>query len=247
MSPNRPDAKLRARATGVRAGTTSRWRRFALALAALTAAAVAAIQAGPSTGAVAVEPELLAEARVIRTEVNARYRSLPGRKVVVREATSTGVVPSLTLVTDWLQSGHVIPADNGVYFSLCSPRATCPYPARSAAWPDRAFLPRRLALELALRTLAQTSVDLVVISLPTASPVWVVVERGDLLPSLELPTALHRLMSHPAVNDPQLVELVDRITMPRLFVPLFALAPPEGTIFAVSLSLTDPPAARLES
>lgn len=218
-----------------------------LFIAALAAAGVTAIPAHPATGAAALEPDVLAEARSIRAEVNVRYRGLPGRKLVVAEATSTGVVPSLTLVTDWLQSGHVIAADNGVYFSLCSPRATCPYPARSAAWPDRAFLPRRLALELALRTLAQTSVDLVVVSLPTASPVWVVVERGDLLPSLEMPTAFHLLMSHPAVNDPQLVELVDRITKPRLFVPLFALAPPEGTIFAVSLSLTDPPAARLES
>lgn len=217
-----------------------------LCTVALATAGVAAIQAAPSTGAVALEPELLAEARVIRAEVNARYRPLPGRKVVVREATSTAVVPSLTLVTDWLESGHVIPADNGIYFSLCSPKTTCPYPARSASWPDQAFLPRRLALELALRTLAQTSVDLVVVSLPTASPVWLVVERDELLRSVEMPAALGRLLSHPGANDPQLVELVTRITTPRLFVPVFPLVPPEGTIFAISLSLTYPHAARLE-
>ena len=126
-------------------------------------------------------------------------------------------------------------ADNGIYFAICSARATCPYPARSAAWRVGTFLPRRQALELALRTFLETFVSLVVVALPTAEPVWVVFERGDLLANIDARAVLDQLAWHPAVIDPPLRELVGRLTRPRLFVPLPILPPPDDTIYAAPL------------
>jgi hypothetical protein len=172
---------------------------------------------------------------VIRAEVDARYRLVPGRKLAVTEATTTAVVQSLTLVTDLLELPRVVPADNGIYFAICSARARCPYPARSAAWPTVAFLPRRQALELALRTLLETSVSLVVVALPTAQPVWVVFERDDLLANTDAPAVLDQLARPPTVINTPLRELVGQLTRPRLFLPLPILPPPDDTIYAVRL------------
>lgn len=207
---------------------------LALAAAALAAGAAAASPA-PATATASIEPAALARARVIRAEVDSRYRLLPGRKLTVTEATSTGVVETLTLLTDLFELPRVVPADNGIYFAICSARAKCPYPARSAAWPAAAFLPRRQALELAVRTFLETSVSLVVVALPTAQPVWAVFERDDLLAKIDAPAVLDQLAPHPAVIDTPLRDLVDRLTRPRLFLPLPILPPPRGTIFAVSL------------
>jgi hypothetical protein len=207
-------------------------RRLQLTLVTLAAGAVAGVP--PSATASGLEPEALAQARVIRAEVNAGYRLVPGRKLVVTEATSTEVVKSLTLMTDWLEPPQVVPADNGIYFAICSARATCPYPVRSAAWPAAAFLPRREALELGLRTLVETSVSLVVVALPTSKPVWVVFQR-ELLATIDARAVLDQLSSHPAVLDSTLRELLLRLTRPRLFCPLPILPPPDDTIYAVQL------------
>jgi hypothetical protein len=212
--------------------------RLRVVLVMLATAGVGAIPAQSSASAAALERGALAQAHLIRAEVSARYRLQPGRKLVVTEATSTGVVRSLTLITDWLEPWRVVPANNGIYFAICPARARCPYPARSAARPAEAFLPRRMALELALRTLLQTSVDLVVVGLPTVKPAWVVVEREELLSGIDARAVLERLASNPAVVDP-LVDLVDRITRPRLFVPLPVLPPPDDTIYAVGLHLVE--------
>jgi hypothetical protein len=207
-------------------------RRLQLTLVTLAAGAVAGVP--PSATASGLEPEALAQARVIRAEVNAGYRLVPGRKLVVTEATSTEVVKSLTLMTDWLEPPQVVPADNGIYFAICSARATCPYPVRSAAWPAAAFLPRREALELGLRTLVETSVSLVVVALPTSKPVWVVFQR-ELLATIDARAVLDQLSSHPAVLDSTLRELLLRLTRPRLFCPLPILPPLDDTIYAVQL------------
>jgi hypothetical protein len=210
-------------------------RTLLLVLVALATGAAASAPAHSSATASAVAPEALTHARAIRAEVHARYRFLPGRKLAVTEATTTGVVETFTLVTDWLELPRAVPADNGIYFAICSLRARCPYPARSAAWPALAFLPRRQALELALRTLLETPVSLVVVALPTAEPVWVVFERDDLLAGIDVQAMLNQLASNPAVIDPPLRELVDRLTRPRLFLPLPILPLPDDTIIAVRL------------
>jgi hypothetical protein len=201
----------------------------------VAAGAVLAVPAHSSTTASALAPEALTRARVIRAEINARYRLMPGRKLVVTEATSTGVVQSFTLVTDWLEPPRIVPADNGIYFAICSARAKCPYPRRSAAWPAVAFLPRRQALELALRTFLETSVSLVSVALPTAKPVWVVFERDDLLANIDAPVLRDQFANPPAAADTEFRELIGRLTRPRLFLPLPILPPPPDTIYAVRL------------
>jgi hypothetical protein len=210
-------------------------RALTLVLATLVAGGRAAIPAHSFSSASALEIEALTRARVIRAEVTARYRQAPGRRLTVTEATSTGVVESITLITDWPEPWRVVPADNGIYFAICSLRAKCPYPARSAVWPAKAFLPRRMALELAVRTLLETSVSLVVVALPTARPTWVVVERDDLLANIDAPTVRDRLALNAAVVDKPLRQLVGRFTRPRLFVPLPILPPPDDTIYAAPL------------
>lgn len=217
-----------------------KWRlaqALTLVLATVVVGGVAAIPAYSSPNTSALETEALARARVISAEIAARYRQTPGRKLAVTEATPTGVVESITLITDWLEPWRVVPADNGIYFAICSPRATCPYPARSAAWRVWAFLPRRQALELAVRTLLETSVNLVVVALPTPRPTWVVVQRDDLQTTIDAPAVVDQLASNPAVIDTPVRELVDRLTLPRLFLPLPILPPPADTIYAARLGL----------
>ena len=207
--------------------------KLALTLVTL-AAAVATFPAPVSATASTLAPQTLARAAVIRVQISARYRLVPGRKLVVTEATTTGVVQTLTLVTDWLEAPRLVPADSGIYYAICSARAKCPYPGRSAAWPAAALLPRRQALELALRTFVETSASLVVVALPTVRPVWVVFER-DVLAEMGAPAVLDFLGSNPALTDVRLQELVRRLTRPRLFLPLAILPPPPDTIYAVRL------------
>jgi hypothetical protein len=211
--------------------------RLLLATLGLVATGAAAFTAAAPATASELDPKALARARVIRADVDARYRLVPGRRLAVTEATTTGVVESLTLVSDLFELPRVVPAENGIYFAICSARATCPYPARSASWPAAAFLPRRQALELAVRTFRETSAALVVVALPTAQPVWVVFERDDLLAEVDARAALDQLAADATVVDIPLRGIVDRLTRPRLFVPL-AIVPvslTRETLLAVSL------------
>jgi hypothetical protein len=200
----------------------------------LASGVVAVPPAHPSATSSTLEPQSLTRAALIRADVTARYRKVPGRKLAVTESTSTAVVQSVTLVADSLEL-RVVSADNGIYFAVCSSRARCPYPVRSAAWRAAAVLPRRQALELALRTFLETSVDLVLVALPTAKPVWLVFERDDFFASIDLQVVRDQLSSAPAVTDEPLRELVDRLTGPRLFVPLPVFPPPDDTIYALRL------------
>lgn len=148
------------------------------------AALVVSIAAALPGQAPATTSETLARAEQIRADGDARYPSL-----AVTEASATNVVDSLVLLGGPHERPHVVSAENGVYFAICSRRARCPYPGR-AAWFPGARVPRRLARELALRTLQQTAADLVVVSLPTARPVLLVVERGVDAQRLFVPLAL---------------------------------------------------------
>jgi len=207
--------------------------RFLLSLAAAALVLAAALaETAPATTS-SLRPETLSRTADIRSQVTARYAQLPGRKLAVTEATTTADVGSLTLVTE--SALRVVPADNGIYFSICIGRARCPYPPAAASWPATASLPRQQALELALRTFLETSADLVVVSLPTLEPVWVVFEREDLLATVDEQAVLARVTAL-RVRTAQRRELVDRITRPRLFVPLPVIPPPPDTMYAASLS-----------
>jgi hypothetical protein len=218
---DRPRRSKRPRERALARTIRLAWRFiFVVAVVAASATAVPTTAGASTAPAPVFEPETLTRARTIRAELTARYGVYAGRRLVVTEATTTGVVPTLTLLTDWLEP-RVVPAVNGIYYATCSARARCPYPARSA-WPPLAFLPRRLAVELALCTFEETSVALVVVALPTAEPVWVVFERND-------------LAGKEAVDGLLLPDVVDRLTRARLFRPLPILPPPTDTIYAEPL------------
>jgi hypothetical protein len=197
-------------------------------LAALLTVVACVGSASSASGARSTSTASLARAATIRAEVDARY---PGLRVT--EASSTAVIDSVTLFTAEADP-RVVPAENGIYFAVCPIRATCPYPGR-AARPSSAFAPRRLALELAVRTFLETEADLVLVSLPTPRFVLLVFERAELD---------SRAISEDIANNPQrqasprLLSLVDSTTLPRLFGP-FALEPcPNGrdTLLAWSLA-----------
>jgi hypothetical protein len=90
---------------------------------------------------------------------------------------------------------------------------------RRFARPAADLVPRRLALELALRTFRETSVDVVAVSLPTPRFIAFIVEREGLAREADLLTLrkalsgdLSRALSASAK------EAVDRVTRPRVFV-----------------------------
>ena len=213
-----------------------RLRPVLLAVCLAAAGAGAALPARASESVSELAPQSLVRAKAIRAHVNARYRRLPGRRLAVTEVTSMGVVESVSLMTDPVEPLHVIPAHNGIYFALCSVRAKCPYPARSAVWPATAFRPRRQALELAVRVFSRTTADLVVVALPTRSPTWIVFERADLSAEVGAPL-LNQLAGNPAFADTGLRASVDRLTRGRTFVPLelLSLGPGRETFVAVAL------------
>ena len=214
------------------AAHSRRYPVLALALVVGVAIVTAAVPAYASESAAELQPQTLVRAKAIRTEVNARYRRLAGRKLRVTDVTTMGVIESLRIMEDPLEPDRVVPTDNGIYFQLCSARAKCPYPARSAAWPDRAFRPRRMALELAVRTFSRTAVDLVVVALPTRFPTWIVFERDDL--SAEVGAPLRgQFTADPGYAGAEQRALVDRLTWTRTVVPI-EMVPVAGGRYAVT-------------
>lgn len=192
--------------------------RIRLVLAPLATVLLAVAPAHASATASALEPRSLARAQAIRAQLDARYRSMPGRGLAVTEASPTGVVESFTLLTPDLLETRVFAADNGIYFAVCPVRATCPYPARRLARPAADLATRRLALELALRTFIETSADLVVVSLPTPRFIVFIVERGELAREVEIPTLARALKRDPSrALSASLEGIVDRVTRPRVF------------------------------
>jgi hypothetical protein len=166
---------------------------------------------------------------MIRTQIDARYRGLQGRGLAVTEATSTGVVESFALLTPDLLETRLLPADNGIWYAICPVRATCPYPARSFARSAADFVPRRLALELALRTFLETSADVVAVSLPTPRFIAFIVERRELAREVDMPTLAKALSGDPSrALSVSLERIVHRVTWPRVFL-FVALEPtPSG-------------------
>jgi hypothetical protein len=201
----------------------------ALAVAALVAGAAAARpEPGPAKTS-EVRPETLTRARTIRAEVDARYRLVPGRRLAVTEATTTNVIESFTLLTPDLLEARIVSADNGLYFAICPVRATCPYPPRGLSRPAADFLPRQLALELALRTFLETSATVVAVSLPTPRFILFVVERNELARAVDMPALAAALAGDPAdVSGAWLQETVDEVTRPRVFVVLGLEPTPSG-------------------
>ena len=163
------------------------------------------------------ETTTLARADVIRDDLNARYRRLPGRRLVITEASSTSVVESFTLLSSDLQEQRTVAARNGVWYALCLARATCLYPAPRDGRPPSAYRPRQLALELSLRTFLETSASVVAVSLPTPHHFTVfVIQRAELMDDADL-LSLPRATRRDGVSAWRR-PTVDRATRPRIFV-----------------------------
>ena len=174
-------------------------------------------------------PHALAQVRKITAQINARNLGPRGSKLAVTEASSTGVIESFSLLTASLDELRIVPADMGIYFAICPLRATCPNPARRSARPAEAFLPRRQAIELALRTFIETSADVVAVSLPTARFVLFIVEREELEREVDMPALAERLARDPAsAADASLRENVDQLTYSRIFAPVSLESTPTG-------------------
>lgn len=189
------------------------------ALLAVSAVTAFPVQASPT--AAALEPKSLQRAQTIRTQLDARYRVVPGRGLVVTEATSTGVVESFTLLTPDLLKTRIFPADKGIWYAICTVRATCPYPARHFARAAADLVPRRLALELALHTFLETSADVVAVSLPTAQFTAFVVGRKELAREVDMATLAKALGGDPSrALSVSLEGTVDRVTRPRVFLAM---------------------------
>jgi hypothetical protein len=170
-----------------------------------------------------------AQAREIRADVYARYRSPHGPKLAGTEASATGLIDSFTLFANALEMPRIVSAANGIYFAICPVRATCPYPGRRFARSPGAFAPRRAALELAVRTFLETSADLVVVSLPTARFVLLVLERNDVMAEVDALALRDALLRDPtSAPDASLRRVVDRMSLPHLFLA-WALAPVSET------------------
>lgn len=167
-------------------------------------------------------------AKIIQLEVSRRYGGSRGTGLEVTEASSTGVVESFTLLSADLAGTRIVPTDNGVYYAICPVKATCPYPARRFAHAAASIVPRRIALELAVRTFQETSADVVAVSLPTRRFVLFIVERADLeregLPSLTSELARDRRQSAPTV----LRALIERVTRPRVYAVIGLEPTPSG-------------------
>jgi hypothetical protein len=204
----------------------------------------AGVRAGPSDpGLARLNPgydsqrDALAHAREIRAEVDARYRRPHGRGLAVTEASPTDVIDSFTLFASPLEEPRVVPAGDGIYYAICPARATCPYPGRSAR-PAASFLPRREALELAVRTFLETSADLVVVSLPTPRFVLLVLERDEVMAAVDGSALRDALSGDPAASpDLPLRRIVDHLTRPRLFLAwaLVPISETRETLFASCL------------
>ena len=196
-----------------------RWTRYDIAAWFALGVAAASIAVPVASGSPATSPRdplALAQAKSIQLAISSRYRRSGGTGFEVAEASSTSVVASFTLLSAALTEARIIPADNGVYYAVCPVQATCPYPARRFARSAAAFLPRRIALELAVRTFQETSADVVAVSLPTRRFVLFVIERGE-LDQDDLASLGARLTRSPRLSTPVTRQLIDQATRSRVY------------------------------
>jgi hypothetical protein len=146
---------------------------------------------------------------------------LPGSRPTITEATTTDVIESFALLSGDLFARRFVSAEGGVWYAMCPPGGICPSPAPRLARPAASYLPRRLALELALRTLLETDATIVAVSLPTPRIVAVVVERDELAREVDLAALSRRLAGEPLLDPPAwLRRSVDELTRPRTYLYL---------------------------
>ena len=188
------------------------WLAMGVAVASIAVVPVAS--SSPETSP--RDPLAVTQARSIQLEVSSRYVRLGGHGLEVTEASSTGVVESFTLLAADLTKARIVPADNGVYYAVCPVQRTCPYPARRFAHSAAAFLARRIALELAVRTFQETSADVVAVSLPTRRFVLFIIERRE-FDQEDFSSQRAILARNPRLSTPVVRRLIDQVTRPRVY------------------------------
>ena len=200
-------------------------RRFVvtISIAGLTVVAASTAIAASSS----LSPVALSHARTIKTEISARY--VRGPKLIVTEASSTGVIESFLLLTADFLGLRVVPADNGIHYAICPVRATCPYPGPRAARPASALRPSPAG---ARARAANVPRDLGDGRLRLASRhrdyVFFLVERDELAGSRHGCAGEGAGRQSCAAPAASAAADVDEITRPRLFVPLGLEPTPSG-------------------
>jgi hypothetical protein len=159
----------------------------------------------------------LRRATEIAREVERRYRLTGRAGLPVGEVTTMTAVASLALVAGD-GSTRAVATDDGIHFALC-PKAARPRCSVGHRAPHGAKLPRRQALELALRTFLETPLTLAVFTLPQSDTrtVLLVVERARLLAQVD-PRSLARRLARTDAKATSLDATVDHLTGRSLFV-----------------------------
>jgi hypothetical protein len=199
----------------------------------LYAACAATVLAGAASAR--PEPFPVEQAAAIRADVTTRYASVHG--LVVTEASSTAAVGSLTLWSADGTSAREVPTAGGIYYALCPIRATCPFPSRTRARPITALGPRLAALELAMRSFAETTADPVVVALPTRRWVLLVLERSELA-AIAAPAELHGGADPRVLPTRAVRAAVDELTLHHLYTPFALDIGSDGTDTLAAIQLT---------
>jgi hypothetical protein len=198
----------------------------AVALSLCASGAAPAIASAPPAP---LDSSALNRAQVIRYQVDGRYRGMTGARLDVREATATNGVESFTLLTSDLQHARIVSADNGIYYAICVVDGPCHAPHPRRAHRSGALLPRRIALELALRTFLETSADVVAVSLPTRFSTLVVIARDEATRDINLVRFANALRRDPVRGSASWSRpVIDLTTRPRVFTVIGLEPTPSG-------------------
>jgi hypothetical protein len=175
-------------------------------------------QASP-TASETTSPRTLAQARTIRAELNAQLRLTPSLRLRMPEATSTEPVSWFTLLSEDVFERRFVPAQGGVWYSICVAKGPCVSPAPRLTRPAADLTPRRLALELAVRTFLETDAPVVGVSLPTPRFVAVILERDELERTTDMESLARTLQEEPLRAPSASLQLtVDELTRPRTYL-----------------------------
>ncbi|HSI98740.1 MAG TPA: hypothetical protein VK926_10295 [Gaiellaceae bacterium] len=161
----------------------------------------------------------LARAQSIRAELNTQARLVPRPAFTIRESTTMYPLESLTLLTEDLFERRFVSAERGIWYGMCPLEGICPSPAPRLARPAADVLPRRLALELAVRTFLATDAEVVAVSLPTPRTVAFVITREELVNEVDLRTLLAALRAEQVPETSSVLrKVVNELTLARTFL-----------------------------
>lgn len=204
--------------------------RTGLRVALIVLVSLGGAASSADAGEERAEPTTQAQADSIRSDLQARARFLPEPALLITESTTTDAIDSFTLLSRDLLERRFIPAAGGVWYAICPVSAVCPFPRRRMARSAQELVPRRLALELVIRTFLETDAAVVGVALPTPRIVAVVLDRTELA-EVDLPALARTLATAPLLDASVGVRrLVDELTLPRTYLFLGFEPGPNGGV-----------------